>query len=172
MKPILGSILNTAKAIVDEVQSSIYHNEDVLFFQTYAEVYSALLHYLSRVSLHVGGAAFQDSVYGKSREKIIDFFVGVATKIITVSPRSATLELNELCTKREFEYANHSGGYADANTRKGSLIWAIAKNIHSAAGISVANDEEVIASIGDVLARSLASLSLDKQLEHFQKSMK
>lgn len=168
LKPICGSLLNVTHEIVNEIERNAYHNEKVLFFQTYAEVYSSLLHYLSRVSLHVGGAAFQDSVYSKVKVMMIDFFVGIAMKSLSISPKVAELELNDLYTKREIEYSKHSVGYADLLIRKESLIWAMARNIHIAAKISVANEEEVISNIGNILVSSLASIGLDKQLEGYK----
>jgi hypothetical protein len=47
----------------------------------------------------------------------------------------------------------------------------MAKNIHNAAGVSVHDYDydETISSISDILVIALSSLSLDKQLEGYQK---
>ena len=162
--------------IVGEIRTIAYHTQEEVTIRTDDEIFAALLHYVSRVSLHVGGASFQDAIYGKLRDKIVEARSSAMARFRTmqegreVAPRSIASDLVQGYTQREIEYANHSGGYGDKSTRVGSLIWAIAKNIHNSSGISVADDDSAINSIGDVFALSLADLELDIKLQTLQKS--
>jgi hypothetical protein len=172
MRSLGMSLADTTREIVKEVQRSVYNNQGVLIIQTHVEVFSALLHYVNIASLHVAGKTFQNAIYGKVRDKLINWWVLFVTKIMVVSPMGAKVELEEFCKKRELEYSIHRGEYGDNSVKNGSLVWEIAKNIHNATGIHVDDNDEAIVAIGDVFVKSLASLSLDKQLQQLSENMK
>ena len=171
VRALAYSIWETVSKLTKSIRMDVYKTEQELSVGTDPEIHSAFIHFVSRVALHTGGAKFQDAVYANLRDKITETYAGAFSKYLkmsqgrNVSPASLQREFNDVVRNREIEYAGHSGGYGDENTRKGSLIWAVASNIHKRTGVEVADDDAAITEIGNAFVLALAELHLDKQLE-------
>ncbi len=174
IRAFVKSLTDGAEAICQGVRNSAYPDQEVIRISvlTLPEVFAALLHYISRVALHVGGAVFQGAFYAINKKLLIEFQTDLFAKMSGASPSAVMQHLEEFNCERELEYAKYSGGYGDKSTQKGSVIWAIAKNIHDAAGLTVDDGEKTLVAIGDVVVVALASLDLENQLEYFYKNLK
>ena len=165
------SIWEAVPELTKTIKMDIYKTDQELSVGTDPEIHSAFIHFVSRVSLHTGGGKFQDAIYANLRDKITETYAGVFSKYLKMSqgrnasPYSLQQEFNEVVRDREIEYAEYSGGYGDESTRKGSLIWVIANNIHKRTGVKVADDDTAVTEIGNAFVLALAELRLDKQLE-------
>ena len=168
------AIWESLPTLGNKIRNEVYKTDQELTVAADREIYSAFIHFVSRVALHTGGGKFQDAIYGSLRDKITETYGVTFSKYLKmsqgrdVSPYAVQQELGGLVRDREIEYAGYSGGYGDENTRKDSLVWAIAGNIHKVSGVKVMDDDAAVLGIGNAFVLVLAEINLDGRLKFLE----
>lgn len=164
---IAGMILVSGVGVMQKIQEET-KSKNNLPPEYMMEFIPIGLHYLSRVALHTGGGLFQDLIYTKVWDCVVDNMKDNFSSALNISPTEAKNRLESRIREREVEYSRYTTSYTVDENKEGTLFWAAAKHIDDAAGFK-SNDS--IKAIGGILLNWAATIGFEALLKDINRKM-